>query len=215
MQNWASTEEFQRRLVTNRIELHSLSHSAVSKGISFAFGLVIQHAAISHWINDFAHFVGLLPEGRVSSNGSIYWSVCYHAFCLTSHNQSSHTGTFSLVFFLNCCTSLISSAAMYGHAVICTVVWVWGNWQGTPSPVSSLFFWVTIGWVSKGSHSSGISRSDFLVLPKIELSLYRFPCSGSLVLSEEMFQTFCKRMIRLALTHQYHDLSFKIFNLVT
>lgn len=146
MQNWASTEVFQRWLVTNRIELHSLSHSAVSKGISFAFGLVIQHAAISHWINDFAHFVGLLPEGRVSSNGSIYWSVCYHAFCLTSHNQSSHTGTFSLVFFLNCCTSLISSAAMYGHAVICNVVWVWGNWSG--HTLTSLFFiFLSYNWL--------------------------------------------------------------------
>ena len=130
-----------------------------------------------------------------------------------SHNQSSHAGTLSLGFCLNHCTISISSAAMYGHTVIRNVVWVGSYWSGgTPTSLPCgffLFFELQLVGSWRDPASVQISRSDLLVPSLIESSLHGFS-HGSMVLSKEMFQSFCRGVIRFVVSFhcQYCNLQF-------
>ena len=69
-----------------------------------------------------------------------------------SHCLNSQVGTLSLGFCRNRCTRWINLVAVYGWVVTCK--WFWATDQAAPLPVypvSFLFFWVIIGWISKGS----------------------------------------------------------------
>lgn len=173
-------------------------------------------------MNDFPYYLGL-------SSIIFAWVVMDVSFEISSmftmmlsapmsQNWSSHTGTLSLVFHFNPYIRSISTAAIYWHTIISNVIWVEGHCLGgITTSFSCIFFifWVTVSQISKGSDSSRILRSDLLVPSFRKSSLCRFPCSGSLVLSKEIFQTICRGMIRLGFfPHQYYDLPFKFFNSV-
>lgn len=120
-----------------------------------------------------------------------------------SNNQSSHAGLPSFSFCLNYCIRSTSLAAVCECATICSVVWVRGHWsRDTSSDLSCIFYFyfyffcIMIEWISKGSSPQKVSRSNFLVPSFIESILCAFPCSTSLVRSEEIFQTFCKGITR-------------------
>ena len=60
-----------------------------------------------------------------------------------SYNWSNHAGTLSFGFCLNLCTRSIISAAVYGRAVTCSMLWAGVPWSGD-SPLAYPFFVVVV-----------------------------------------------------------------------
>ena len=177
--------------------------------MSLLFVHVIQHVAVNHSINEWfsslcwtAAYSLCLRAGWVVMNASFEISGPFTTMlsALMSYNRSSPVGTLSLGFYLNHCTRSINSDAVYGRTVTWSVLWAGGHWSGgTPLayPVFFFFFWVTTGWISKGSSPNGASRSNLLVLSFTKSSLCGFSCTGSLVISREIFRIFCTGMMGL------------------